>query len=375
MSKIHCQSGCDGHVCSALYMIENLLQSKDVRMFTSMLESTKDIVLTCHVRPDGDAIGSTLGLRHMLEALGKRAHVITPDQPPRSLAFLPGYEDIVPVSKYGEYSRRLMSNADMIIACDFNSLSRQDEMQVLWKDAERAVKIMIDHHENPDNFVDLMMSYPDMSSTCEVVFRMLAAMGLYEKMPFNAAFCLCTGIITDTRNLTVNTKHLDLYDIMVALLKKDVPKRLILKETMETKSADALRLNAFALYERLKVYREHRAAIIYLTKEDLAQFNYERGDTEGLVNQALELRGIIYVAFMREDAQAVRVSMRSLGGFKVNKVCADLFSGGGHRQAAGGDFKGSVHEAIKCLEDHMHMYDDMMQSAAENLINEGYILN
>ena len=355
-------------------MIENLLKESQVKELRRMLEQCSRVVLTCHVRPDGDAIGSTLGLAHVLNSLGKQARVVVPDQPPKNLAFLPGYDDIVPVSKYPEYGARLMKEADLLIACDFNVLKRQDEMAPLWE-LTSARKIMIDHHEGPDNFTDLQISYPDMSSTCELVFRLLAALGLYETMSLEAATCICTGIITDTRNLTVNTKHLDLYYIMVALLKKGVPKRLILKETLEIKSADAMRLNAYALYERLKVYRDHRAAVVYLTKEDLAKFKYERGDTEGLVNQALELRGVIYAAFLREDANSVKVSMRSLGSFPVNKMCAELFDGGGHKQAAGGEYKRDIMDAVKRLVDNMPRYDELMKQTADRLKEEGYMLN
>lgn len=136
-----------------------------------------------------------------------------------------------------------------------------------------------------------------------------------------------------------------------------------------------MRLNAYALYERLKVYREHRAAVVYLTKDDLAKFKYERGDTEGLVNQALELRGVIYAAFLREDAASVKVSMRSLGSFPVNKMCAELFDGGGHKQAAGGEYKGDIMDAVKRLVDNMPKYDELMKQAADRLKEEGYMLN
>lgn len=355
-------------------MIDRLIKDSEITRLAHMLAQSSRVVLTCHVRPDGDAIGSTLGLMHMLKKEGKEAWVVTPDMPPRSLAFLPGYDEIVPLSKYPEYGTKLVQQADLLIGCDFNSLSRQDQMAPLW-DNVSCPKVLIDHHEEPDSFTDLLISYPDMSSTCELVFRLLAGMGLYDAMPLDAATCLCTGLITDTRNLTVNTKHPDIYEIMMALIKKGVPKRLILKEALETKSYDAMRLQAFALYERLKIYKQHRAAIIYITKEDLAKFKYEKGDTEGLVNQALELRGIIYVAFMREDEKSVRVSMRSLGNFPVNKICSELFGGGGHRQAAGGDYHGPIDEAVEFLASKMKDYDPQMKEAADSLKAKGYILN
>lgn len=355
-------------------MLEQLISEDSLRRFSSLLAQKREIVLTCHVRPDGDAVGSTLGLMHLLRALGHDAHVVMPDTPPRSLSFLPGFGDIVAHSKYPDYASRLMADAQVVIACDFNGLKRQDEMAPLWQNL-KATKVMIDHHEGPEPMADITFSYPHMSSTCELAFRIIAGMGLYEKMNLDAATCLATGIITDTRNLTVNVGHLDLYFIMVELLRKGVPKRLILKETLETKSYDALRLCSFALSQRLEIFPQHRAAIVSLSQKDLQQFHYEKGDTEGLVNQALELRGIIYVAFLREDTDKVKVSMRSLGDFPVNKVCADLFDGGGHRQAAGGDYSGSLKDAIKRLTDAMPSYDPEMKQAAESLSGQGYILS
>lgn len=354
-------------------MIERLVKDFHVKQLRSMLRVAKKVVLTCHVRPDGDAIGSTLGLMHMITDLGIEAKVVTPDVPPRVLQFLPGYQDVVPFSKYGDYGRKLFEEADLIIGCDFNTPKRLSDLEPVVSTAS-APKIIIDHHEQPDAFADLMISYPDMSSTCELVFRIIAELGLFEALSLNASTCLCAGIITDTRNLSVNTRHLDLYDIVKELLLKGVNKRLILKETMETKSEDALKLTSFALCERLKVYPKHRAAIVWLSEEDLERFNYEKGDTEGLVNQVLELRGIIYAVFLRQEKDKIRLSMRSLGSFPVNKICSEHFGGGGHIQAAGGDFSGSMQDCLKKVEDCFGAYDVEARRAAERLKEQGYIL-
>lgn len=355
-------------------MIDQLIRESQVKQLRSLLKGVKRVVLTCHVRPDGDAIGSTLGLLHLLVGLGIEAKVVTPDVPPRALQFMPGYGEVVPFSKYDEYGRKLFEEAEILIGCDFNAPKRLSNLETCFTES-KAKKIIIDHHEQPDDkFADLLISYPDMSSTCELVFRLIAELGLFEKLPLDAATCLCTGIITDTRNLSVNTRHLDIYDIIKELLQKGVNKRLILKETMETKSEDALKLTSFALCERLKVYTKHRAAIVWLSEEDLDRFHYEKGDTEGLVNQALELRGVIYAIFLRQEKSKVRLSMRSLGSFPVSKICADHFGGGGHIQAAGGDFDGSIEDCLEALEGYLGEYDLESQRAAERLKEQGYIL-
>lgn len=354
-------------------MIDQLLDKNQVQALHTMLRECKNVVLTCHVRPDGDAVGSSLGMMHLLRSLGINAKVVTPDQPPRMLAFLPGYQDVVPLTRYPDYARRLISDADLLIGCDFNVAKRMSELAPLFEQAT-CKKVVIDHHEEPDKFTDLLISYPDMSSTCELVFRLVAAMGLFEDMDLPCATCLCTGILTDTRNLSVNTRHIDLYDIIRTLLSKGVNKRLILKETMETKSEDALKLSAYALYEKMKVYPRHRCAVVYLTEEELSRYKYEKGDTEGLVNQALEIRGIIYAVFMRQEDKRVRLSMRSLGDFPVSSICSEHFGGGGHRQAAGGDFDGTVDECLALLEKVMPDYDPEMREAVERLKEEGFIL-
>ena len=354
-------------------MIDMLIQASEAKELYKLIQGATRVVLTCHVRPDGDAVGSTLGLCHLLTTMGKQAKVVTPDQPPKALRFLPGYQDIVPNSRYEDYARKLFNEADLIIGCDFNVPSRLSGLKDNFLNSN-AKKVLIDHHEDPQKFTDLMISYPDMSSTCDLVFRLVCEMGLYETLNLDGATCLCTGIITDTRNLSVNCKNLDLYDIVKELLLKGVNKRLILKEALETKSEDALKLCAFGIAEHLKVYPKHRAAIVWLTQEDMDRYHYEKGDTEGLVNQVLEMRGIIYTALIKQDKEKVRLSMRSLGSFPVNRICSEHFGGGGHLQAAGGDYEGSVQDCIKALEACMPAYDTEVQNATKRLEEQGYIM-
>ncbi|MCM1319656.1 MAG: DHH family phosphoesterase [Muribaculaceae bacterium] len=355
-------------------MIEKMISHSQLRHLRPLLDKAKKVVLTCHVRPDGDAIGSTLAMMHLLRTRNIQAHVVTPDTPPSVLAFLPGFNDVVPFTRYEEYAGRLFQEADLIIGCDFNTPSRLSDLESTFTSA-KAHKVIIDHHEAPDTFADLLISYPDMSSTCELMFRLICGMDMFEELAHckDAATCLTTGIITDTRNLSVNTKHLDLYDIMKELLKLGVNKRLILKETLETKSENALKLTSFALCERLKVYPKHKAAVVWLSREDLDRYDYKKGDTEGLVNQALELRGVIYAIFMRQEKDKVRLSMRSLGSFPVSRICSEHFGGGGHIQAAGGDFEGSVQECIEALEEIMPQYDKEAHNAAVKLQEQGYL--
>lgn len=337
-------------------MINKILDDADVKRFMSLIDKSEKIVLTCHVRPDGDALGSTLGFYHLFSKLGKSVSVVTPDLPPKTLSFMPGYKEIVAYSKYKEFGERLISEADLIICCDFNKLSRQDELGKVIESIS-CPKVLVDHHQDPDKFTDITFSFPEMSSASELVFRIIASMELYSEMDLNCATCICTGIITDTRNLSVNCNSPYLYIIMLELLKKGVDKQMIVKEALETRSYDSLRLHSYALLEKLKIYESHHAAVVTLNRDELVRFNYEKGDSEGLVNEALSIRGVRYAVFLREDPDCIKISARSINNFPVNKLCEDYFGGGGHIQAAGGEFNGTLEECEKILIKALPEYD------------------
>ena len=336
--------------------MKQMLIDADVKRFLEIIDSSSKIVLTCHVRPDGDALGSTLGLKHLLTKLGKEATVIVPDQPPKTLAFMPGFKDIAIFTKHDPYCQRLVGEAELIICCDFNKPSRQDQLEPLVQNAQ-CTKVLIDHHEDPDYFADLTFSYPDMSSTCELVFRIVAAMGLYPDLDLEASECILTGIITDTRNFSVNVKELDLYEILIKLLEKGVDKNRIVKLALNTRSLSSLKIQAYAISETMEIFEKHKAAVITLDRETLKRFHYEKGDTEGLVNLPLEIRGMVSSFFLREDPEFIRISARSQNDFPVSKVCEDLFGGGGHLQAAGGEFYGSLEECRNLLVESLGTYD------------------
>lgn len=336
--------------------MDKIIASEKAKDFRRLIEESERVVLTCHVRPDGDAIGSTLGLCHLLRQLGKEATVVVPDKAPANLSFLPGFKDIAVYTCHAQYCEKTVGDADLIVCCDFNTPSRQDSLAPLIQNA-KCRKVLVDHHQEPDEFADLMISYPDMSSTCELCFRLIAAMGFYNEVDLDCATCLLTGIITDTRNFTVNCKHTDLYEILMRLLEKGVDKEFIVRESLNTRSYWSLKLEAFAITERMKVFPQHKCAVIALSRDDLERFHYERGDTEGLVNRPLEIRGMVYSIFMREDPDCIKVSARSRDGFPVSEICKDLYGGGGHIQAAGGEYRGTLEQCRELLIASMDKYD------------------
>lgn len=340
-------------------MLTRVINDKCANEFFQLLDKSENIVLTCHVRPDGDALGSTLGFYHLLLRWGKNPKVVIPDKAPRSLSFMPGYKELVAYSQYKEFAESLIENAELIICCDFNKLSRLDQLSEIIEKST-AKKVLVDHHLDPDNFTDLIFSFHDMSSASELTFRLIAAMGLMDIMDKDSATCICTGIITDTRNLSVNCEYPDLYIIMYELLKKGVDKRKIVKDALETKSYNSIKLSAYAISQKLNIYEQHRAAVIVLNKDELLQHNYEKGDTEGLVNEPLEIKGITYSFFLREDQDCIKVSARSVNNFPVNQICEECFNGGGHVQAAGGEFYGTLKECEEILLNIMPKYDKFL---------------
>ena len=346
--------------------MNRILDTRTVDKFARLLEGVGQIVLTCHVRPDGDAIGSTLGWMHLLEGLGKSVAVVIPDNAPRSLSFLPGFDRMAVFTRHEEYCGKLFRDADLVIGCDFNQPSRLDRMQRLLDECV-CPKVLIDHHVEPGSFADLVFSFPEMSSTCELSFRIMAELGLYSQMSLESATCLLTGMITDTKNFTVNCQSPDIYESLQRLLEKGCDKNRIVRLALMEKSYGALLLEAYALSEKLEVFPEFHGSVICLDKAECERFHYEKGDTEGIVNRPTEIRGVTFSFFLREDSDCVKVSARSVMDFPVNFMCKELFGGGGHVMAAGAEFHGSLEECRRILVDSFPKYSHFLKGRTEKL--------
>ena len=327
-------------------MIKRVINEEQTKKLKQLIADAKNIVITCHMSPDGDAVGSSLGLMHVLRTMGKYTSVVTPDMVPVSLNFLPGVKSIVVYTRQELLAKQLVKEADLIICLDFNALYRIDRFAPVIGQA-KATKVMIDHHLDPENFTDLCISYPHMSSTCELLYNAIVLTGMKRFLKYNSATCIYTGMMTDTGNFTYNSNNSDLYIIIAELLKYGIDKDYIYNTAMNTFSADRLRLMGYAMSEKMEVFPEVGGAIIELTREELYRFNYQKGDTESLVNKPLSIPGIYWSIFLREDADYIKVSARSTGDFAVNGYCEQYFSGGGHKNAAGGEFIGTIEDARK----------------------------
>ena len=332
-------------------MIKNVFKQDDIERLKQLIADTSFWVLTCHAGPDGDALGSTLGLAHYLNALGKEALVVVPDAFPDFLAWMPGSQEIVRFDKSRDKAELMLAAADVIVAMDYNALSRVDDMGVLIGKA-KATKVLIDHHLQPDAFCQLAFSYPQLSSTCEVLFRLIYAMGGYDLLPKAACECIYAGMMTDTGCFSYGPCTQEVYVIISLLMQKEINKDRIYNKVFNNYSEGRLRLMGYVLYEKMRVFPDYHAALITLSREEMARFDFTKGDTEGLVNIPLQMKGIYFSAFLREDTEKdlIRVSLRSQGTFPCNKFAAQYFNGGGHLNASGGQHDGTLQEATEIFE-------------------------
>lgn len=337
-------------------MLTNLLDSACVSSLSSLLAGARNVVITCHLSPDGDAMGSSLGLCRVLNNMGLNARVVVPDTPPKYLMFLPGADDIVIFSRSKVFAGRLFVNADVVFCLDYNEPQRIDLVADMML-ASPGRKVLIDHHLNPSSFPDVIISHPEESSTSVLVYKVLAALGLSGNLDREAATCLYTGMMTDTGNFSYNSNSADLYEVVAALVRCGIDKDAIYRQVYFSNSYNRLRLNGYAMLDKFEVFPEHRAALITLTREELNRFHYQKGDTEDLVNRPLTIPDVTYSVFLREESDYIKVSTRSKGDFPVNIMCKEHFNGGGHLNAAGGEFYGTMAEAVEVFHNLMPLFD------------------
>lgn len=326
------------------FMISSLNESKKLKDLKKLIDDSQRIVILVHTAPDGDAAGSSLALCRVLNRLGKEARVVIPDMLPPQLRHLPGAKDATDATRYPDFARQLILDADLLMCLDFNEPKRTAQLGDAIV-ASPSPKVLIDHHLNPADFAQVSISRPEMSSTCYLLFRVLCGLELFPFIDKEAAECLLTGMITDTGNFSYNASDPEIHIVVAELMKLGADPERIYREQFETHTETSMRLNAYAILEKMEVFAEEGAALITLSRNELNKFHYAKGDTEGLVNRPLAIPSVVYSCFLREEEGYVKVSMRSLGTFPVNELCREHFGGGGHLNAAGGEFVGTLDEA------------------------------
>ncbi|WP_289200883.1 DHH family phosphoesterase [Phocaeicola sartorii] len=342
-------------------MLSKVIAQANIDHAEKWFERADKIVIVTHVSPDGDAIGSSLGLCHFLESQEKTVNVIVPNAFPDFLRWMPGAKDIIRYDKYTEFANKLLNEADVICCLDFNALSRIDAMADAVAQSP-ARKMMIDHHLHPESFCRIIISHPEISSTSELVFRLICRLGYFEDITKEGAECIYTGMMTDTGGFTYNSNNREIYFIISELLSKGIDKDEIYRKVYNTYSEGRLRLMGYVLYDKMQVFPQFNSALIWLTKEEQRKFQYIKGDTEGFVNIPLSIKNIIFSVFLREDTEKnmIKISLRSVGTFPCNKVAAEFFNGGGHLNASGGEFYGTMEEAIELFKQALVKYEELL---------------
>ena len=341
-------------------MLTKVIEQAKIDHFTKWFERADKIVIVSHVSPDGDAIGSSLGLAQFLDSQDKAVKVIVPNAFPDFLKWMPGSKDILLYDRYKEFADKLINEADIICCLDFNSLKRIEEMADSVATSP-ARKILIDHHLYPEDFCRIVISHPEISSTSELVFRLICRMGYFSDISREGAECIYTGMMTDTGGFTYNSNNREIYFIISELLSKGIDKDDIYRKVYNTYSESRLRLMGYVL-SNMKVYREYNSALISLTKEEQGKFDYIKGDSEGFVNIPLSIKNVRFSCFLREDTERriIKISLRSVGTFPCNKLAAEFFNGGGHLNASGGEFTGTMAEAKQVFEEALKKYKTLL---------------
>jgi len=341
-------------------MISKIIAEELITKTKKAIDSVEKIVIVTHVGPDGDAVGSTLALWHYLMTIGKEPVVIVPTMFPNFLKWLPGADCVLDYENNKAKADELFVSAELIFALDFNTPKRMANMADAVINAT-APKILVDHHLHPADFAKIVISYPEISSTSELIFRLICRLGDFSQINLACAECIYTGMMTDTGGFTYNSNGQEIYIIIAELIKIGIDKDEIYRKVFNTYSADRLRLMGFCLFQKMKIFPEYKTALISLTSKELYQFNFQNGDAEGFVNIPLSIAGVDFSVFMREDTDKIKISLRSQGQFPANKVAAELFNGGGHLNAAGGESYSTLAETIKKFEDALPDYKDFLE--------------
>ena len=319
------------------------------RSIRNLIETAKKVVVLTHTNPDGDAIGSSLALAQALGKMGLDAQVVIPDGLPDFLRWLPGIERSTTFAYKKEKATEIIEGADLIFCLDFNDPKRINGVERLLQKS-KATKILIDHHQDPVQFTDIVISETWRGSVGEMIYLFIKEVLDGKIMDKEIATCLYVAIMTDTGNFNYASSYPEIFHIVGDLLKYEIDKDSIYSSVYDAFSEDRMRLQGYCMQEKMVVLPEYHAAYISLTDEELTKFNHRKGDTEGFVNIPFSVKGVRFTALFVEKKDRIKASFRSRGQFPVNQVASEHYHGGGHINAAGGDSFASMEETLAGFE-------------------------
>ncbi len=332
------------------------LSKTDVQSLTALIDKAENIVITGHKSPDGDSMGSSLGLYHYLKSKHKKVHVVFPDLFASYLGWMPGSDDILSYQEDPSKCEALFSSMDLFFALDYNVLSRVGEAMHKALHGMTCKKIMIDHHLHPDFLADVLISFPKASSTAALIYDCIEAMGDVDQIDQNIANCLYTGIMTDTGSFKFPSTSARTHQQISVLLEKGAQSSYIHQQVFDQNSYDRLKLLGYMLSEKMEILPQYNTVLIGLTAKELKDFNFKKGDTEGFVNYGLSIKGVKLVAFCSEKNNQIRISFRSKDNVPANLIASDHFNGGGHQNAAGGLGETSIEHTLKKIREILPDY-------------------
>lgn len=343
-------------------MLSHKISHAEISEAKIMFESCRNVVIVTHVSSDGDAIGSSLGLYEYLKKKGKMVTVIVPNYYPDFLKWMTDADKIIQYDRHRAQGKMYIEHADLIVVLDLNESSRLEDLANPIV-AAKAKKLMVDHHLCPQKFCNLTISYPDASSTSELIFRLIDAIGGVSQISKACAEDLYAGMCTDTGKFSYNSNDPDIYIIVSELLKKGIDKDKINRLIYNNYTEARFHLLGYILSEKLQMFPELHSSMFTLTRDELSRYNYIKGDLEGVVNMPLEIKGTKLSIYLREDTDKPRifVSLRSIDDFPVNKMATEFFNGGGHLNAAGGQLQCSMAEAIEIVKNALEAYKDKLE--------------
>ena len=348
-------------------MFDNILTEEKVQELRALIGSATRIVTTCHVSPDGDAMGSLLAMTSYLRRQGKAVTPVVPNLYPDFLRWMPGASDVLVYDKHEAEVEPVLRQADLFVCLDFNSQNRLLGMEPLVR-ASQAPKVMIDHHLDPEDFCCWTLSCNAFSSTCELLYGVLYRLEGADTLTHDEAVCIYTGMMTDTGCFSYNSNRSEIYHIIGSLVDKGIDKDKIYRNVFYNYSADRFRLMGYMLYVKLEVMGGCHAAIMSLTRNEQRRFSHKKGDTEGIVNMPLQIAGMRLSVLLREDTErnVVRVSLRSVDDFPCNAMAAEYFHGGGHLNAAGGELECTMEQAMAQARKAIKAYAHLLNPQQDN---------
>ncbi|MBL7850045.1 MAG: bifunctional oligoribonuclease/PAP phosphatase NrnA [Cyclobacteriaceae bacterium] len=338
---------------------------ENIQAFKRLMDSPRSVVVVTHFKPDADALGSSLGLAGYLRKKGHRVTVVTPSDYPSFLAWMPGNREVIAVSKDDprplEAAKAAMQSADLIFCLDFSNLKRTEDLADTIR-GSKATKVLIDHHLEPEKFADFEQWTVASASTAGLVYQLIKELGEEDLVDADIANCLYAGLMTDTGGFRhSNTTRME-FMLASELVGRGADPSCVAKLIYDNNSLERLRLTGFVLAQKLQVLPEYRTAYMVLSADELRQFGSQTGDTEGLVNYGLSISNIRLSVLLYERKTEIKYSFRSLGDFSVNELARRHFEGGGHKNAAGGTFKGSLADALKKFLDLLPEYRAKLNS-------------